>query len=364
MQDGKRIRMNGETVKKERLYLLLALFVILMSLILLLPGVRKRPQAPAAKGSVSARVVAETKQRSDESVFLQREELERIFRERPSLAVTVNLATLLILATILLGILIDCLLLASVSGGRSVDIATYRAERPVRWGPWDVARVVILFMFFGYMLILIESFLVTAFPLLRNGSFRMVLNSIIMDTLAVICILHFAVGEHKERLVSLGLSLKNFTANVYYGIVGYLAAVPALVALVIVIAVTMNFFRYVPEKQAVVQMFMKDQDARFLVFASLFAAVVGPVIEEIFFRGFLYNALKKRMGVLLAMAVTAAAFAALHAHAAGFLQIMVIGMVLGYLYEKTGTLVAPVTAHILHNLSMMGFVFLLKQLQA
>ena len=59
----------------------------------------------------------------------------------------------------------------------------------------------------------------------------------------------------------------------------------------------------------------------------------------------------------------ACAFAALHAHPVGFLPIMLIGAVLAYLYEKTGTLVAPITAHIVHNLCMVGFVFLLKQMK-
>jgi membrane protease YdiL (CAAX protease family) len=119
---------------------------------------------------------------------------------------------------------------------------------------------------------------------------------------------------------------------------------------------------YTPPKQPVVELFLKEKDAAFLFYTSIFAAIFGPMIEELFFRGFMYNAFKKRVGILPAMLVTAATFAALHAHAAGFLPIMVLGLGLAWIYEKTGTLVAPVTVHIAHNLSMVFLVFLVKQL--
>jgi membrane protease YdiL (CAAX protease family) len=119
---------------------------------------------------------------------------------------------------------------------------------------------------------------------------------------------------------------------------------------------------YVPEKQAVVELFLKEKDARFLFYTSMFAAVVGPIIEELFFRGFMYSAFKKHIGVIGAMLITAVMFAALHAHAVGFVPIVVLGLLLAYLYEKTGTLVSSITVHVIHNVAMVLLVFLVKQL--
>ena len=39
---------------------------------------------------------------------------------------------------------------------------------------------------------------------------------------------------------------------------------------------------------------------------------------------------------------------------------MVLGILLAFLYERTGTLVAPVTVHIMHNFGMVLLVFLTK----
>ena len=169
--------------------------------------------------------------------------------------------------------------------------------------------------------------------------------------------------EHKEKLKSIGLTIKNFFTNVFYGIVGYIATLPVLALALLVTSVIANLFRYAPKEQVVVELFMRESNTAFLLYASLFAAIAGPVIEELFFRGFMYSAVKKRVGIFWATIITAAAFAALHAHAAGFLPIMVLGILLAYLYEKTGTLISSMTVHILHNFSMLLLVLLAKSVK-
>jgi membrane protease YdiL (CAAX protease family) len=107
---------------------------------------------------------------------------------------------------------------------------------------------------------------------------------------------------------------------------------------------------------------MKEKNTMFLFYTSLFTAIVGPFIEELFFRGFMYNALKKFTGIFWATMLTAAVFAALHTNVIGFFPILALGIVLAYLYEKTGSLVSSITVHMIHNLSMVMFIFLVKQL--
>jgi membrane protease YdiL (CAAX protease family) len=190
----------------------------------------------------------------------------------------------------------------------------------------------------------------------------MVANSSALDILTVVFILYFTPGRYRERLASLGVMVKNFTRNVFYGIVGYLAVVPVLAIILAVTALLISLFKYVPEKQPVVELFMKEKNTMFLFYTSLFTAIVGPFIEELFFRGFMYNALKKFTGIFWATMLTAAVFAALHTNVIGFFPILALGIVLAYLYEKTGSLVSSITVHMIHNLSMVMFIFLVKQL--
>jgi len=337
-------------LRKERLYILLLIFVVLLTVLMAGPG----GEEPKAKGADSIAKV--------EKELVDKAAMERLFSENRTLAVIFNLVTLLILAVILLGLIVDGMLGSMVLSRKKIDIETHRLDR-VNWNLWDVAKIAILFLFFGYMLVLIESAFARQFPIIKDDNFRMMLNSSILDMLTIVFIIELAVVQHRERLISLGISTRNFLRNIFYGVVGYLAAVPALVIALIAIAAIINITKYMPENQPIVELFMKEENAAFLMYSSLFAAFVGPFIEELFFRGFMYAALRKYAGVFGAMVVTSAVFAALHTHVVGFVPIMILGMALAYLYEKTGTLVAPITVHMIHNFSMVLFVFLLKQLR-
>ena len=78
----------------------------------------------------------------------------------------------------------------------------------------------------------------------------------------------------------------------------------------------------------------------------------------------MYSAVKKYVGYFWSLLFTSLVFASLHANIVGLVPIMVIGIALAYLYEKTGSLVPSITVHIIHNLSMVGLVFLVKQVGA
>lgn len=342
-------------IRRERLYLLVLIFVAIVTAMIIFPpdGGVKHTQIKASRAVNAAAAQAVTN--SD------RERVEKVFTQNRYLAIIFGMVTLLVIAVFLLGLIIDAIFAVTLFTGKKSDLRTY-APQKISWGLWDVARVAILFVFFGYNLLIIEALLVKYLPFVNNDNIRMIINTSIMDVICVLLILHFTVGRYHDKLEALGLSLKNFFKNVRYGLLGYVALVPLLIGIIAVIAYILSLTKYVPEQQPVVQLFFKEKSTTLLLYTSLFAAIAGPVIEELFFRGFMYNAVKKRIGVFWAALITAAFFAMLHAHAVGFFPILAIGLLLAYLYEKTGTLVASITVHVMHNLSMVALVFLVKQL--
>lgn len=97
-------------------------------------------------------------------------------------------------------------------------------------------------------------------------------------------------------------------------------------------------------------------------FVLFSVVVVTPITEEVVFRGFVYATLRRTLGPLAAIALSAAAFAAMHAYAFGLLPLFVIGFLLAYLYERTGSLWASVTAHAVNNLyALLITYFVLHQ---
>ena len=80
----------------------------------------------------------------------------------------------------------------------------------------------------------------------------------------------------------------------------------------------------------------------------LSAMVLAPIVEELLFRGFLYHGIRRKAGVKAALIVTSAVFALIHPPQV-MAPIFVVGLSLGYLYERTGTLIAPIAFHAVFN---------------
>jgi len=102
-----------------------------------------------------------------------------------------------------------------------------------------------------------------------------------------------------------------------------------------------------------------------LLLILFFAAVVAPICEEFFFRGFLYNALRQRIPVVWAILLQAVFFGAVHTF--GVLHsVLVTGVaiVLALAYQWRQTLVTPMVAHCLFNTVQILILVLTKVLLA
>jgi membrane protease YdiL (CAAX protease family) len=87
-----------------------------------------------------------------------------------------------------------------------------------------------------------------------------------------------------------------------------------------------------------------------VVLMALVVTVLVPAAEETFFRGFVYPALRRHLGVRRAALVSAAFFAAVHLQVVNFLPILLLGAALALVYERTGSLVPAVVIHGVNNL--------------
>ena len=78
------------------------------------------------------------------------------------------------------------------------------------------------------------------------------------------------------------------------------------------------------------------------------AVIAAPVAEELFYRGWVLPFLRP-LGVPMAVGASALVFAIAHGHPPGIPVYLVLGIGLALLYLKTETLLAPITAHAVHN---------------
>jgi len=86
-----------------------------------------------------------------------------------------------------------------------------------------------------------------------------------------------------------------------------------------------------------------------LLVAMVLGAVVAPVAEEIFFRGFLYTGLRARWGKWAGLIITSLLFSLMHVLPGVLVPIFFMGLILGWLYERTGSIWPAVIVHGLNN---------------
>jgi membrane protease YdiL (CAAX protease family) len=95
-----------------------------------------------------------------------------------------------------------------------------------------------------------------------------------------------------------------------------------------------------------------------LFFFLVVGGIIGPVAEEIFFRGMLYGYFR-RWGMWAALLLSTAVFVVAHAifHRIPLPQI-VGGILFAVAYEKEKNLMVPITIHVLGNLAIFAIAII------
>lgn len=91
------------------------------------------------------------------------------------------------------------------------------------------------------------------------------------------------------------------------------------------------------------------------VIQFLTVVIMAPLTEEILFRGLMLGALSKTCNKWLAIVATAIVFGLVHGHPIGIIYASCLGLVLGWLYIKSGSIIAPILFHTVYNFASMFF---------
>jgi membrane protease YdiL (CAAX protease family) len=121
-----------------------------------------------------------------------------------------------------------------------------------------------------------------------------------------------------------------------------------------------DYFRLPHPEQDTVEMFRQITSPGDIVGFMLVAVVISPIIEELFFRGFLLTFLKNYTTPLFAVVLSAGVFAFAHLNLGAVIPLWFLGIVLGLAYEHTGSLLVPMTIHGCFNLATALAVLLGK----
>jgi uncharacterized protein len=339
-----------EFIKRERIYIWMVFFVIMVNL-LSMGYPHKAGKAEIDTKSISGQTFKE--------MGITQEKVKLFFESGKPNAIFFKYG---ILAGFIIFIAGMAMNLIFVFRKKKIIPDKTQERKPVPWGIADVFRVSIIVLFSGYALSVAGAIIFKRLNFNMDLNLRMILGTVFVDIAAGITILYFILVKYKEKISSLGIVSGGFYKNILSGITAYIFILPSLIAVLVLSVLFLDMIGYKMPPQPVFDMFIEEKRSNVILFLTVFVSVLGPMIEEIFFRGFLYSAVKKSFGVIAGVILSGALFSLLHVNIAGFLPIMILGVLMALLYEATGSLVAPITIHILHNSIIVGFVFFIKEL--
>jgi membrane protease YdiL (CAAX protease family) len=112
---------------------------------------------------------------------------------------------------------------------------------------------------------------------------------------------------------------------------------------------TQKLLRGGNEKQAIIDLFNTSNTLEQRVLIIVLAVTIAPVAEEFLFRFFLYGVVKRYLGRVVGILVSAALFAAVHAHLPSFAPLFVLGVCFAIAYEWSGSILVSMTMHAFFN---------------
>ena len=95
-----------------------------------------------------------------------------------------------------------------------------------------------------------------------------------------------------------------------------------------------------------------------IAFFAITAAVVAPLAEETFFRGFLFQGISKRLRFVWAAIISATIFSLAHLSPTGLVPIFILGLMLAWLYNKTKSIWPCIIVHCAYNSIALIFMII------
>jgi len=108
-----------------------------------------------------------------------------------------------------------------------------------------------------------------------------------------------------------------------------------------------------PPPQRVAQALAEAQGTGLRVLAIAAVGIVAPFAEEVVFRGVSFRGLRRRLGFFPAAAVSAALFSLAHLDLQHGLQLFVVGVVLAWTVERSGSILPGILLHAVINLTSL-----------
>lgn len=224
----------------------------------------------------------------------------------------------------------------------------------IKWKFSD-AIIASILLFPLFMLIFYPVFLVlniSSLHLFATGgsisTFDLVVSYAIQSLVMIGLIWFFVFFKRKSNLSGLGFQPVNTLKTLLISISCFiLIIITNFIYGIVVFLISQNTGFEIPDSK-ILELLLKGDISVYVLIPIV--VVIAPIIEESFFRGFIYAGLIKRVPKWAGMMISAALFAAFHLEPYQIVPLLFIGFILTFVYDRTKSLVAPIIIHSLNNI--------------
>ena len=215
----------------------------------------------------------------------------------------------------------------------------------VPWRPRDT--------WLGIVLLIVISILLLLFVARNQDQNTSLAQSVFVVLLEMIYVLPVVLILAWRRIPWSALGFGGFRASTMGLGCGLLIGAYLLI---IIHNVILNYFGVDTQGEEIIDLFQKLDAPAWFLFVGI---VVAPLVEEIFFRGFLFQGFRAHYGWVAGMLMSSAVFAAAHLDPVALIPTFILGNVLAYLYHRSNSIWPGVILHLLVNaMGLLGAYFI------
>ena len=168
------------------------------------------------------------------------------------------------------------------------------------------------------------------------------LPCLIADLICILLGLPLLKPDRSERILASPKEMNGF------GTWGILACLGAANAGAVLFSWLATFLDLAGVKIQIPNLDVATGDPFSSLLTTLYVCLLGPICEELLFRGIILKALKP-WGSMTAIIVSSIAFAVFHGNPVQFVTPLFVGLLLGYLTIRCNSILPAILAHVLNN---------------
>ncbi len=168
----------------------------------------------------------------------------------------------------------------------------------------------------------------------------------VLDAMAGLGVIWFVLRKYRVGWDSLGLRKFNVLKSSALIIAMFVVFIAIAYMALILTKVLLPGF---DPNQAQVNEFTSAVTGNARIISFLALVVIPPIVEEILFRGFMFPAFAGRVGIFIGALFSSLLFGFAHLQANVGVYTIVLGLLLCYMYKRTGSIIPGMALHMINN---------------